>query len=264
MIDQEFIKYIRKEKRFKLSLWQYVQAYSFPIGLVIYVVYFLIDSIFFNELKEGQLERLIHIFIYIAVAFVLLVWQRKRTLKFKKIKCYPTENEFKRALRTTEDQMNWRYKYKRSDFIIASFKNSMRSRETQEITIFYDEEGIHINSMTELWLLSFPFSFGNRMQGIRNFAQNLEYEMKGIESQEILDEKNEAKENESEWTYDNIVKRVFAYFLILIWTALFVGFLWSGSYIAALIFSPIIILSFFYIYFDVKVILEKRKKNNKL
>ncbi|MGK0390660.1 MAG: hypothetical protein ACI94Y_003419 [Maribacter sp.] len=254
-------KYIRKRKRFKLNNWQLIQAHSFSLALIAFSIYLMI-SIFPIDYDKMDGEKLVvfsFMFIGIYIATIALAIHKKRTLAFIKLEIYPTPLQFQKSIAATANEMNWSIHNMKYDFVMATFRNRWKSKETQQVIILLDEDGVYMNSMTEISLLSFPFSV-NRKESFIKFIRNLEYEIKGIDSQIVHQKKVRALEEAPEWSAYSMLKRLPAYFIILIWLAIGIGTFLNGEYGLVLLFSPLLALSAAYIYYDIKIIKDKAQK----
>jgi|GEM_PF-2349834 len=113
-------------------------------------------------------------------------------------------------------------------------------------------------------LRSNPFTLGlnrkNKFELIRQYQLILNgNNVNEIENQKIV-QKEEEFWNESEWTFKNTIKRVIGYGFSILFIIIGVLFMFEAD-IQGLIYGVLMLLfSASYIFYDVKVILEKYKK----
>lgn len=136
--------------------------------------------------------------------------------------------------------------------------------QATKVTAILKDEKLYINSMVDPDLRSLPFvsrlNQKNRVELIQQYQSVLKGDdVRKIAKEKII-EKEEAFWDESEWTKDNILKRIAGYglsfLLILVAIIIIADGKGHGIYYGILVLG----IAGFFIYSDIKVILEKRKR----
>ncbi|MFK7983986.1 MAG: hypothetical protein AB8G86_28675 [Saprospiraceae bacterium] len=195
--------------------------------------------------------------------FFLFLRHKLLSTKLEVYKSNLTEEQFKQANHAAAKLNDWIVLSNRKNYFSA-IKGTNWQWDGIKITAILKNEKLYLNSMVNPSTRSNPFLFKlnkrNKLELIRQYQSIL----KGNNVREIVNEEIEKKEeefwNESEWTLGNIMKRVIGYGLSILFIMLAFGMMSEGE-IQGLIYG-IMILGFCgsYIFYDIKVILEKKKK----
>ncbi|MFD1551031.1 hypothetical protein [Putridiphycobacter roseus] len=180
-----------------------------------------------------------------------------------------TEQEFKQANTATAILNEWDILSNRKDYFTA-IKKSNWIWEGIKVTAILKNGKLYVNSMVTPSVRAHPFTFGHNR---KNKVKLLEEYKSVLEGNDVLENANielEKRENdfwkESEWTLANTLKRIVGYLFSIIFIMIAVLAIVEANFQLLFFGVFLLIVSGTYIVYDIKVILEKRKKqghNNK-
>jgi hypothetical protein len=232
--------------------------------LLLVPIYFLGFLSFEYAIKNNEITFSVIIIISI-VAFIL---KHKITCSnFKGYKSNLTTNEFKQSNLAAAELNDWRIIENTDDYFSAII-STLWQWHGVKITAIHKNGKLYLNSMVNPSLNSSPITLGLNKRSKLQLLKQYQLALKGVNVSLNASKEIERKEkefwSESEWTLSNTIKRIFLYglsipFLIVaIW-----GMIDGGPPNAYVIGPPILAICGSYIFFDLKVIIEKRKKKKK-
>ena len=209
----------------------------------------------------------IPIFTIIVSLLILLLFISKYTsTKFTKINIKSTVSQFSDAVKATSKILEWNIEEASNDKIVA-YKKVNNQNDGLMITILKKEDYVLINSMIKPYLFSHPFSFGKNKHHIKFFTYELKNAVKNIDVRKqadlYLDKLEEEFWEESELSAINTLQRISAYVLIILFTILSIYLISQFEIKSTIISLTILYFCFSYIYYDLKIINLKNKKNSK-
>jgi hypothetical protein len=245
--------------RIQLTKWETVEHYSFIFPFLTIAVMFLFIKLSSTE----TINRIPTIEIGIISISIYFIYNRYKSLEFKKYHFEHTVEDFQLAAKATAIELNWRIEKLTNTLLIARKNDLDWQWDGLKITIIRDGNKIYSNSMIAPSIRSNPFSIGWNKKNLQLFNNNLIYVKRGediiAKAETIVKEEEIRLENESEWNLKNTIKRIIVYFFIFIILGGCVLILSEGfSYIII----PIGVICIGYLIMDWMMIIKKMKKKN--
>jgi hypothetical protein len=211
-------------------------------------------------------DKIDYIFIIISLGlFFYILWQKLNGSKMEVYKTNLTADQFKQANQAAASLNEWQVESNKNDYFSA-IKEVNWQWEGIRITTILQNGKIYLNSMIKPAVNSNPSSFGVHQKNKINLISQYQSILEGNDVIEIAKNIKEQREalfwKESEWSMSNIIKRIFGYgfclFLIFIISVLIL----EGDLNSLIYAFLVLILCGLYIFFDIKVILEKMNRKN--
>lgn len=238
----------------KVEHWVNFLLLSIPLGLAGYVT---IDTV----LKQKEFSGLA---LLILVLFFLLLKHKLNCTRLNVYKTNLSEKEFQKANLAAAKLNDWTILQNKWNYFTAIQQTNWQW-DGIKITAILKDGKLHINSMVNPSTRSNPFTLGLNKKN--NFALIRQYQsiLEGNNVNELVEkeivQKEEAFWEESEWTFENSIKRIIGYSLTMLFTLLALWMI-SEKEIQGIIYGLLIIgISVSYIFYDIKLILEKKKRN---
>lgn len=188
--------------------------------------------------------------------FVLLLRHKLISPKLKAYKSNLTAEQFQMANHAAAKLNGWLV-YSITENYFSAVKDGIR------ITAILKDGKLYLNSMVNPVVRTLAF-FGPIKKKKFELLDQYRLILKGNDVIELANQKIVQQEEdfwkESEWTVKNTIKRILGYGLSILFIALGVFFILEGNIQEVLCGFLMIIFSLTYIFLDVKVILEKYKK----
>lgn len=230
------------------------------IFLLIPIILFGFMTIY-APIQNGEIS----IFGFIPVRlFVLLLRHKLISPKLDVYKSNLSSEQFKESNKAAAKLNGWIISSNRKDYFSA-IKGVNHQWDGMRITAILKNEKLYLNSMVNPSMNSNPFSFGLNKKNKLKLIHQYQSVLKGNNVIEIanteIEKREEAFWNESEWTFVNTIKRIIGYGASILFGILSYWMISDGE-IRGLIYGIIILgCCSSYIFYDIKVILEKNKKN---
>jgi hypothetical protein len=259
MITKPLSKFISK-KRIFLNSWQTIEHYSFILFPLIVLLYFV-----FNEGKSNDGESLYEskIILFLILLSVVVSYLKWKELAFYQLDERRSDVEFENAVLASANKLEWEIVEFKNDFVEAIASNIWKSNDHQKIVIIREENRVLINSMNEPSLVTLPdFILGLNKKNCKTFLHYYYYSnmIQDLNEKVLknLKEKEEHIENENEWSFINIMKRVIAYIVSLGFLGLaYIFYIQRGLDIFTLL---LILFGTLYVIIDLYVIFKKMRK----
>ena len=201
--------------------------------------------------------------IIVIIMFFLFLRHKLISSKLEVYKSSLTEEQFKQANQVAAKLNEWVILANRKDYFIA-IKEVNWQWEGIKITAILKNGKIYLNSMVNPATNSNPFTFGTNKKNKLELINQYQLVLKGKDVVEIADKEIEKKEEEfweeSEWNFKNLLIRIIGYSLSILFIGLGIMMITSGELKEIGIGIVIIGLCLSYIYQDIQVIREKKKR----
>ncbi|EMR01455.1 hypothetical protein [Cesiribacter andamanensis] len=257
-MKKEWIKTMKVKKRLRLSFWRYIDHYSIVLFMLFITGLFAVGL--FHKYVTGTYtgalsskELLTITGAGCTLAFILYLIQRKR-LKFTEITIQHTEQHFQEAVQRTVSALGWIVETNGKDFFRAYRPWNFTLSWGEMITIIRQKDKLLLNSIcdpNQRWPV---VSAGWNKKNIHTFLIHLADAIEEIPAAQITNEP------ENMWTFRRIAIRFFAYpfsiFLIVMGIYMISHPLSMGNAAAGF---GVILAAVFYMYADVKLLLDKKK-----
>lgn len=249
--------FTKSDKRVVLSFWQSIGHYSFvliPQIPLMFEVYALITGDSFSNTFS------ISTYIFLGVVSILIGYLKWNELHYYEFNEGRNDDEFENAVLAASNKQRWgilEVNNKKVDAIINDYR-----RNLQKIKIERDSGKVLINIISDVFFLEPPDLFGANKKIRNNF---LHYYIKSNTVENLnekviqeLETERKRKENESEWTLKNILRRIIAYLVSYAFIAVAMFIMsFEGPTLLVLFF---LILGFYYLVVDAYFIFTKNKK----
>ena len=193
----------------------------------------------------------------------LLIFRKLYCINFKTYKSQLSGKQFKEASQAAAKLADWNI-ISITDEGFEAIKPTIWHLEGIRITAINKNGKLYLNSMVEPSFRSNPVTFGVNKRNINKLLDQYQKALKGEDvivkaNAEVKKRENEFWED-SEFTLVNNLKRLIGYIISVSFIALSVWMIVKGE-IQGIIYGIMILgLCGSYIYFDLKIILEKRQK----
>jgi hypothetical protein len=250
-------KLLKSHERVRLPFMQRLNHYFIVILLLVTPVITLIDIVLERWTKTRKhilpaTEMIDTSLAFLILAVIAFLIQRDR-LRFREVEIEYTDDEFREAIQRTKNEIGWR--------IRTNNKNLLRAERHfpwggwgELITIKKAKNKLFLNSICDPYAKSSVVSFGWNTNNIKIFLKNLDFAIRKEPYTEI------SPRVIKEWSLKNTLIRILLYVICVL--LILVGFfaIVFGVDLKTFILS-VIVISFgcFYIYLDVKVLIEKRR-----
>lgn len=207
------LKYINVNGRIVLPPFKIFSHYSIALLTLVFPVMDLYDLFFNSDIKESLLGRGTFIFASFSILIAIFKW---RELKFQFFNGQLTDKQFENAVYATANMLNWKISEIDKEYVVAEAHDYWMSRDPQLITIIRTNNSIAVNSMIDAFLFSVPDLFGVNRTSENTFLTNLKRAQEEVNLNDViikeLKDEEERIENEPEWSFKNILKRMSLYF----------------------------------------------------
>lgn len=242
--------------RMALTPLKSLSHYSFALLPLLFPIMDVYDLLFDPDMGESLFGRGVLFFTILSVVIAVIKW---RELKFRYFKGQLTDKQFENAVYATANKLNWNITEIDKDHVVAEAHDLWKSRDPQLITIVRTKNSVAINSMMDSFLISIPDLFGVNRTNEFTFLTNLkrtkkEEDLNDVVIKELKDEE-ERIENDPEWSFKNVLKRIIAYIFSFAFFAFGVA-LWVYDGFSFMVI-PLLILGSFYVILDIYVIVKK-------
>lgn len=247
---------MRRARRLKLGFVDTLMHFAI-VGVML-----LLSGIFLWDLSKNGVATgtVAGAAVFIALAGLFYYLQR-RALKFRMIKAPHSAAQFKEAVMRTADQLNWRIENNNAGFASARRGWNWTASWGELITILRDDEGIMINSICDPDHPSIT-AYGWNKKNVHTFLVNLNDVIRGVDPPAPIEEDTELSGNE--WSAKRILARLVFYPVSLALFAEGVSMILNPIYAKTVVAGfGLLILGSIYIYADVKILLQKRKKRQR-
>ncbi|HHH50332.1 MAG TPA: hypothetical protein ENK52_05075 [Saprospiraceae bacterium] len=204
--------------------------------------------------------------IIIIIMFFLFLRHKLVSPKLDVYKSGLTEEQFKQANQAAATLNEWVILSNRKNYFSA-IKGTGWQWEGIKITAILKNGKIYLNSMVNPSTRSNPFSFGlnkkNKLALIRQYQLILKGENVVESADKEIEKREEEFWEESEWNIKNALKRIIGYGLSIPFIILGIWMISSGEIKGIGIGIVLIGLCSSYIYQDIQVIRQKRKRKKK-
>ena len=201
--------------------------------------------------------------IIILIAFILLLRHKLLSPKIEVFKSELTSEQFKLANQAAATLNEWVILSNRRNFFQA-IKGTSWQWDGIKITAILKNGKIYLNSMVNPSLRSNPLTFGLNKKNKLALIQQYQLILKGSNVIENAEKEVDKTEKEfwekSEWTIKNSLKRIIIYGLSVLLIILGAWMITTGEIGAILIGIFLIGYCSSYIYLDIQIIREKRRK----
>jgi len=213
-----------------------------------------------DSIQNKELSLLSLGFICLFSAYVRYTFL---TTRLKEYSSNLTEKEFKQANSATAKLNDWIILSNRKDYFSA-IKKTNWIWEGIKITAILKSGKLYVNSMVTPSIRSNPFTFGHNKKNIVKLLNEYKSILEGndvVKNANIELEKREQDFwNESEWTLSKIIMRMIGYTLSILFVSISIFAITQGNIHLFIIGAVLMIISGTYIFYDLKVIIEKKKK----
>ena len=197
------------------------------------------------------------------ILLVLLIIQKLFGQNFKVINLEINGSQFKHSNKAAAILYEWNVITNREDGFVA-MKSSGWHWEGIRITVINSNGKLYLNSIVEPSYRANPFTFGSNKKNIRLLLEQYQMALEGADVIELANNEITKRENEfwqeSEFNFINTIKRIIGYGLSIFFFGLSIWMILKGK-LQGLIYTIIILtLCGNYIYYDLKVIREKKKR----
>lgn len=243
--------------REKIEYWL---NFIFILAPLSFVGYITIDTAIQNQ--EFSLLTLILLGILISLLSMLLKHKLNST-KLDGYKSRLTVEQFIEANEATAKLNDW-FILSNTKSHFSAIKGTNWQWEGIKISAILKDDKVYLNSMVSPSIRSNPFTFGLNKKNELELIRQYQLILKGHDVNEMVDDELAKREeefwNKSEWTIKSILIRFFLYgfFFFLIILGIFIIYSEEAEILIAVII-PIFLCSI-YIYQDVKILREKRKR----
>ncbi len=236
--------------------WLNVVFLIFIIGMILIVD---IQS----EISNGEFPMSGLILVTI---FCLIIRNKLISPKLEAHQSEITEEQFKQANQSAAKLNEWVILSNRNNYFSA-IKGTGWQWEGIKITAILKSGKVYLNSMVNPSIRSNPFTFGlnkkNKLQLIRQYKLIIKGENVVESADKELEKREKRFWEESEWSFKNVLKRVIGYGLSIPFIGLGIWMISTGKIEEIGVGLFLVGLCSSYIYQDIQVIREKRKRKKK-
>ena len=246
---------IRLAKGEKIEHWVNFFSLLIPLGVVGFIT-------IYEPISNGAFPTY---GIIVIITFFLLLRHKLISLKLNVYKSELTEEQFKQANQAAATLNEWVVLSNRKNYFSA-IKGTAWQWKGIKITVILKNGKIYLNSMVNPSIRSNPFTFGlnkkNKLELIRQYQLILKGENVVESAEKEIEKREEEFWEESEWNFKNVLKRIIGYGLSIPFIILGVWMISTGEFKAIGIGITLIGICSSYIYQDIQVIREKRKRKS--
>ncbi len=217
----------------------------------------------YESIEKVTQNKEFSFFVLLILGFFTLFLRHKLiSQKLDVYKSNLTEEQFKQANQAAARINGWTILSNSKNYFSA-IKNTNWQWDGIKISAILKNGKLYLNSMVNPSTRSNPFTLGLNKKNKTELISQYQSILKGNDVNVIAINEIAKREkkiwSESEWTFKNIIKRIIGYGLSILFIVLAIWMILSYE-IKGLIYG-IILIGFCgtYIYYDVKVILEKKK-----
>lgn len=200
--------------------------------------------------------------IIIIIAIFLFLRHKLVSPKLDVYKSELTEEQFKQANQAAAILNEWFVSSNKKDYFSA-IKGTGWQWEGIKITAILKNGKLYLNSMVNPSIRSNPHTFGLNKKNKLELIQQYQLILKGENVVESANNEIEKREkefwDESEWTFKNSMMRIIGYGLSILFVILAIWMISEGEILGLLLGITILGFCGSYIFFDIKVIKEKKK-----
>lgn len=237
----------------KIEYWINLVLILIFIGLISYV----------KIVDDFKNQNLSFFTIFIFGLIILLIRHKVLGRKLTGYKSKLSSDDFKKANKATSDLNNWII-LSNSDNYFSAIGESGWHLDGIKITALHKEGKLYLNSIETPSIRSSPITFGKKKRMKLKLIGQYQSIIKGINVSEEANKEIKRREeefwNESEWTLSNSIKRIVLYSLSIPFIILAIWIMSKGISKHFFVGLGLISICGTYIYFDLKVIIEKRKR----
>ncbi|MEL7423461.1 MAG: hypothetical protein AAFN81_10750 [Bacteroidota bacterium] len=250
---------MKSKDRIKLRSGEWFQYYGGSFYLLIPVLlfgYLIIQGEFTDELTFA-IPTLV-------IASIGMYWVNWNRLFFQEYKAEMTDDQFKRAVLTTAQELNWQITELKGRYAEAFRAPETLGNGGERITIKKTESKLFINSVGSLESSARGYSGKRNRENRKSFLVNALNVLEGKKAEQIVTQKQSKKEEdfwqESEWTLGKILKRLFGYGMTALFIFIGVLFLYEGLREGMIPIIASLGICWTYIKNDIQVIIEKNRR----
>lgn len=237
-------------------------AYWLNFILLLIAVFLIGYESIDSAIQRGEFPYL----VLILISVVLLFLRHKLiNLKMEVYGAKISGEAFCQANRAAAKLDDWTVLSNTENFFSA-IKNVNWQKDGIKITVILQDEKLYLNSMVAPSMRSNPFSFGwnkkNKLALIRQYQSIMKGEDVGKQVNAEIEKREQAFWDQSEWTFKAIIKRMIGYGLTMLFLVIAFLMFMEGGAKEVIYGITIVLFCAYYIYYDVKVILEKKKKRS--
>ena len=246
-----------EKRRIHLTPLQTIGHYSFAL----FPLLFPAMDLYFQVTDKHVVNSFSSLANFICVGLsVLIIVLKHKELISERIYDSRTDEQFKDAVFATANTMKWNIMEFDHKKLKAIATNGWIGRDYSIISVVRVTKYVEVQSNFDM-IMSLPDVFGINKKHRRVFLNNyiLSSEVNDLNDRAINDikRKEQAVENDSEWSLKNTLKRIIAYVFSLAFLSLGI-FLWKYDGFS-LVVPILIVLGTFYIVFDLYVMYTKVK-----
>jgi hypothetical protein len=250
---------IKSDERLKLTFYQTLTHYGIVFLLMVVPVIIVFDLVkeYFTETKIGvrSASEMMDVAIpFFILAIVVFFVQRDR-LRFREIAIEYTDEEFREAVNRTKKDLGWIIRNNNRQLLKAERLFNWSASWGELITIRKFKNKLLLNSICDPDVSPSITSFGWNRKNINTFLTHLTNVINQVSYEEI------PVRIKKEWSFINSVGRVLMYLLCLFIISAGLVVIFLSPDIRAIPLGLIVIyFGGFYIFLDLKVLLQKRKR----
>lgn len=255
---------MKSKERIELTNWEKIQYYSISLWLLIPFLMFLYFHIqlLFELPNQKDFTLLFFGVIFLTVSILIFLLNKKRTY-FEEYKGKLSNADFKKAIKITAKELQWNILKITNDSAKAVRYPEALGNGGEIITIKKTTDKVLVNSIRN-FEDSNGFSSNRNKENVYIFSINAAQILRGEYIEKTIRERKRKKEehfwNENEWSFGNIMMRVFGYGLFLFFLLLSIYGIregaWEGIFLIFISFA----IGLTYIRTDIKILIEKRKR----
>jgi len=258
-MTKDQIKKSIKTLKVQLNLGQKVEYWLNFISICAFL-YIMGHIAIENSIKNKELTL-----SSLAVITVILTFFRYQYLSTKLTATISSlsEQEFKQANTATAKLNEWVVLSNRKDYFTAIIEKNW-IWEGMKVTAILKDGKLYVNSMVTPSIRAHPFTFGHNR---KNKVKLLQQYKSVLEGNDVLENANielEKRENdfwkESEWTLSKTIMRIIGYTLSTLFVSISILAITTGKFQLFIFGAVLMVISGTYIFYDIKVIIEKKKK----
>lgn len=226
---------------------------------ILFLLSFIGIITIYDPLSNGEIPT-----YGVFVILVLFLFIRHNLLSSKLVVCKITlsGNQFKQANQAAAKLCGWAILSNKQNYFSA-IKETGWQWEGIKITAILKNGKLYLNSMVNPSIRSNPFTFGLNKKNKVELIRQYQLILKGEDVVTIANKEIEKREKEywkeSEWTFGKFLTRIIMYCFFSVFFIFGIWMIFTGELKTIGIGIFLVGLASLYIYFDIQLILKKRK-----